>query len=126
MHGFRCIYPFLFSPTPSLLFSATPSHAANNWKSLIHEISRNREKLDPWNTFCTTKYPRVKTLYPRIIPKKKFRAHEIPIKKVFWSYKIPTKSRWYNGSRSTRRTMPYNSQNIELLSIFSNKFTLPV
>ena len=60
--GLRCTYVFLFS--------FTLSHAANNWKYLNHEISREKKN---WTH--------------KIFAKKKSRIHEISPTKIFVSTK---------------------------------------
>ena len=97
IHGLRCIYVFLFC--------VTPFHAANNWKSLNHEISHEKKHLThktlTRKNFEPTKYLRQETLHPRNTYKKIFRIHE-----------KPTKAWWHGGTRPTRPTMAHDPLNL--------------
>ena len=114
-----------------LLFSVTPSHTANYWKSLNHKI-RHEKKMDPRNTqektFWTHETPSRKSFSTKYLWEKLW-TYEITMRKnfnpqnthekKFWTHKIPTrkkfeptKSRWHNDTRSTRPTMARDPQNL--------------
>lgn len=72
------------------LFFVTPSHAANNWESLIHEISYDKEKIGPIKCalFVPTKYPQsTNILSLQNFHEKKICAHEKPKRKSFGTTK---------------------------------------
>ena len=76
MHSLRCIYVFLFS--------LTVSRAASNWKTLIYEMSREKNlthEIPIRKNFETTKYPQEKNLDPQNTHEKYTWAHDTRIKK---------------------------------------------
>ena len=72
----------------------------------IYEIPHTRENFVP------TKYPRQKTLDSRNTHKKKFVTPQNTHEKKFGTHEIPTKARWHNGTRPTRRTMAHRPRNL--------------
>ena len=62
-------------------------------------------KLPTRENFGPTKHPLEKNLGPTKYPREKIWDPRNIHEKKFWTHEIPTKARWHNGIRPTRRTM---------------------
>ena len=101
-------------------FLISLSHAANNWKSLNHEISHVKKKLDPrkshvkkwWILEIPTRKYFDPTKHPQNINEKKFWTHKTTTRrnfeskrKTFRTHETPTRARWHAGTWPTTPTM---------------------
>ena len=105
--------------------SVTLYYATNNWNSLNHEISHDKKKSDPWNTYGKTFWTH------QIHTRKNFGSMTHPREKCFnpqnnhekklWIHETPKRPRWYHGTRPKRPTIAYDPLNLAH-SVTSYKF----
>ena len=89
------------------------THKKKNWPIKYPREKFRTHKISTRKHFGPTKYLREKIFGPTKYSQENMLDPRNTHKKKFWTNKIPTKIRWYDGTRPTRTAMTHDPQNLK-------------